>query len=383
MGLLTPSRALLAAGLLTGGGACEAVIGADFDDVAPIETGSADSGAPDADSGKCALARPPPPPALTNSGGDADVWVIAKDVIFGEETTDKGTKPPSIGYDLDGLCANRGDPPPCQPQQGGDPTDGPKGEDNATCAMVGDQWSVLGQQDPPLTSAIATAGVKSGKFSPLLILRVLDWVAGYDDEQVTVEWYVALPANLAPSGAFAPKFDGSDTWPVLSKSTGSSEPLKFVDEKAYVTGRVLVARFPTAKIPLTTAFFDLQDAIVTGQLQLGQDGKWTLSGGMIAGITAADEMLRLMPKFTQALLGFPLCANISTYSQQIKPWVCASAEALLPGTPAGSGCNAMSVGVGFNGVEVKLGEAHTPPEPELCPPGADPAVDTCAPADGG
>ncbi len=235
----------------------------------------------------------------------------------------------------------------------------------------------------PLTSAIASAGVKSGKFSPLLILHVKDWVAGYDDEQVTVEWFVALPANLAPSGAFTPKFDGSDSWPVLAQAAGSSEPLKFVDDKAYVTGRVLVARFPAAKIPLTTAYFNLQNALVTGQLELGLDGKWTLEGGMIAGIAPADEMLQLMPKFTQALLGFPLCANISTYSQQIKPWVCASAEALLPGSPAGSGCNAMSVGVGFDGVEVKLGDALVPPEPELCPAGANPAVDTCAPTDGG
>ncbi len=356
--------------------ACTKVLGVDFDDVAPLsQTGS------DGSTAACDLALPNPPPDLKNTGGTQEATVIASTIEWGEDASDRGKIPPAYGFDVDGVCANLGDPPPCTAPAytKGDPTDGPHGEDNSVSKMVGGQWTSLGLSDPPLTTPKSNAAVKDGRFAPLLILHVSDWIGVYDDEQVTVEWYVGLPANDDPAGQLVPKLDGTDTWPLLAKTPGSSEPTKFVDPKAYVAGHKVVAHFPSGLLPLTTAYLTVQDVVITAEIARDTTNtRWILKDGVAAGRAYSHEVLLHLPDFTNTLLGFPLCTNISTYNQQIKPWVCGTSDSLLPGAPAGSACNGISFGIGFQGVEVTLGDVGDQSPGETCSPEYDPANDDCS-----
>lgn len=368
-------RVLRVALLLLSLTGCEKVLGVDFDDVAPAEKNR-----PDGSTAACELALPNPPPDLTNTGGDQEVTIVGTTVEWGEATSDFGKKPPAYGFDIDGLCSGRGDPAPCSPPAytKGDPTDGPHGEDNSVSKMIGTQWTSLGLSDPPLTTESSAVAIAEGRFAPLVIVRIKDWIGGFDDEQVTIEWYVALPANDGPGGSVVPKLDGSDTWPLLSKAPGSKEPALFVDTKAYVSGKKFVAHFPEGRLPLTTAYLVVNDVIMTGEFQVNPvTQKWTLESGLIAGWTDSQQIISQLQVFTSALLGFPLCTNVSTYEQQIKPWACGTADTLIPGTPTGSPCNAISFGVGFQGVEVTLGDVGDPKPGATCPAEFDPANDNC------
>jgi hypothetical protein len=354
---------------------CEKVLGVDFDDVAPLEKSGNDSGA------ACPLALPNPPPQLTNTGGDAVATIVATTIEWGEATSDFGKKPPEYGFDIDGLCSNHGDPPPCLPYAytKGDPTDGSHGEDNSVSKMIGTQWTSLGLSDPPLTTQSSEVAIKDGRFSPLLIIRITDWIGVYDDEAITVEWFVPLPANDGPGGAFVPKLDGTDTWPLLAEVPGGSEPLKFTTTDAYVSGQKFVARFPEARLPLTTAYLKVNDVVMTGDVKLDPATQtWRLKAGLVAGWADSYEIIRQLPKFTSALLGFPLCTNISTYHQQIKPWLCGTADTLLPGKKPGDACDAISFGIGFEGIQVTLGDAGDETVGQGCPAQFDPANDQCS-----
>jgi hypothetical protein len=369
-------RALYAVLCLVSVTGCEKVLGVDFDDVAPLATNQSDGS-----TAACELALPNPPPNLTNTGGDQEVTIVGTTIEWGEAASDFGKKPPAYGFDIDGLCSGRGDPPPCSPPEytKGDPTDGPQGEDNSVSKMIGTQWTSLGLSDPPLTTESSAVAIAEGRFAPLVLVRISDWIGGYDDEQVTVDWYIALPANDAPGGPVVPKLDGTDAWPLLSATPGSKEPAHFVDTKAYVSGKKFVARFPVGKLPLTTAYLVVNDVVMTGELEVNPStDKWKLKSGLVAGWTDSQQIISQLPIFTSALLGFPLCTNVSTYEQQIKPWVCGTADTLIPGTPPGSACNAVSFGVGFSGVEVTLGGVGDAKPGATCPAGFDPANDSCA-----
>jgi hypothetical protein len=367
-------RSIIVAIAVTSLAGCEKVIGEDFDDVAPFETNAKDGAA------ACALALPNPPPQLTDTGGTQQVTLVATTIEWGEATSDFGKKPAAYGFDLDGACSGHGDEPPCQPPAytNGDATDGPRGEDNSVSKMIGTQWTTLGLANPPLTTESSATAIAEGRFAPLVIVRIKDWIGGYDDEQVTIEWYVPLPANDAPGGAVIPKLDGTDTWPLLSKQPGANEPALFVDTKAYVSGKKFVARFPEGRLPLTTAYLVVNDVVMTGEIELNTGtGEWRLKSGMVAGWTDSQEIIGQLPIFTSALLGFPLCTNVSTYAQQIKPWACGVTDTLIPGTAPGSACNAISFGIGFSGVEVTLGDVGDAKPGATCPAEFDPANDSC------
>jgi hypothetical protein len=361
LGALT---SLCAAGLIA---ACQTVIGASFDDVEPKSS-----------SAQCNSKRPPGPTVDTPQGGNIEFTALASTIDYGESTTAKGTKPPSLGYDLDQSCTNHGDAPLCTPPAytKGDPTDGPSGEDNSVARLVGGEYSELGLDPAPVSSEALTTGMKAGKYAPVGLFHVSGYV-GYDDDSVDVEWYVPLAAKFDPDGAFVPKLDGSDVWPVLSADgDGGATPLIFKAKRAYVVNRGLVAFFDDGRIPFVNSYFVVHDVVLTATLDSGS-GKTVLSDALIAGWGPSHELLKLLPGFTFELFGAPLCTNLAIYGQQIKPWLCAKLDqAKEPG--ANGICDSFSFGIGFASVPVSVGKAAPIPTQTACPAQFSPEDDDCA-----
>jgi hypothetical protein len=341
--------------------ACQSLIGASFDDVQP----------------KCRSRQPPAPTLTIPQGGTIEFSVLASTVVFGEQTTAKGTKPPSQGFDLDRSCTNRGDTPICIPPAytRGDPSDGPHGEDNSVARLVGGEWSELGLDPPPVSSDTVTQGVHDGKFAPLGLFHVSGYI-GYDDDSVDVDWYIPLAAKFDPDGPFVPKLDGSDVWPVLADdASGGNSPLVFKAKTAYVANRTLVAFFDEGRVPFINSYFVVHDVVLTANLD-STSGAYLFTSALIGGWGYSSELLKLLPGFTSELFGVPLCTNIAIYGQQIKPWLCAKLD-LLKGATAGSPCNAFSIGLAFDSVPVQIGKPAPAPPAAACPPEFSPSNDDC------
>jgi len=349
--------------------ACESLIDARFDDARPEESSGADA---QVDAPACSYAKPPGPPSLKETNDIAEATVVIHDVAFGDAKDSQG-QPTflGIGYDLDDNCADQGEAPLCRPAAWtkGDASDGPGGVDNAVGKMIASQEKVLGLGAPALTSAKITAAIQGGEYSPLGVIKVSKW-GGFDDDRVRVEWYVALPAKLAPG--FVPKFDGTDVWPLGSLAAdGGGSALVAVDENAYVTGRVLVARFDHLQIPFATLFLEVNDVILTGSLSK-QGERFVLEKGTLAGWSHVDEVIGLIPAITKNLFGISMCADNANFPV-IKNFVCRVADM----TPAGEECQGESFGIRFETVPVTLGQTYPLPHEPPCPAETDPKTSPC------
>jgi hypothetical protein len=109
-----------------------------------------------------------------------------------------------------------------------------------------------------------------------------------------------------------------------------------------------------------------------------------MRNGVIAGRSAMRDVLSLIPVMTQQLpIMLVLCTDSPLYPD-ISDFICTYPDLSSTNTD-GTDCDTMSVAIGFDAVQAKVGSVVvvTPPQP-LCPPASDPAKQPCfAPRDGG
>ncbi|MEZ4227166.1 MAG: hypothetical protein R3B13_39875 [Polyangiaceae bacterium] len=359
---------------------CETILGADFDDVAarrPAQDAGADT-APDASS--CELKHPPGPPDVTGSGGDTRFTVVLHDFYFGERET--GGQPDyfDVGYDIDNVCANRGDAPLCTSgYPTADPTDGLAGEDNGVGRMLHGIEAEFGSA--LISSSAISKGVLDGTFAPLALIEVDGYGGFSDDESLQITWSVALATNAAPSGGFMPKLDGADKWPLADKvqdGTGSGVPITYESSSAYATKRRLVAYFDETLVPLANVYLRAKNVVVSADLDYDPAKQvWTLGEGLIAGFAESSELLNVIPRITAQFLGVPLCTDNPTYDNT-KKFICSHADHASPDHVAGEPCDGFSFGIRFSSAPAQAGDPGQFPTPKAsCPAGTDPAKDTC------
>jgi hypothetical protein len=355
--------------------ACETLIGAEFDDVQRRRT-PADAGG---EASSCDSLTPPARPSVQNTPGDVALTNVISTVEYGDDPVTKAYL--EIGYDLDGRCTNRGDPPACLPPtwSGGDPTDGSRGQDNGVGKLLAMQLELFGFA--PTTSAEETAEIKKGKRAPFGLLRLSGYSGFSEDEKVSVEWYSALRFDAA-QGAPTPKLDGNDAWPVAAFESDSDAGTAsvVVDDAAYVTHATLVARFAKLRVPLANVWFEVHDVVLTAKLAPETGGGFrTLSDGIVAGHTRIDELLRVVPAITRSLIGLELCTDNPNYSLT-KRFICSAADMPFGASAAPNGtCDGVSFGIRFQADAVLLGATiSVPPPAPFCDAASDPANDSCA-----
>jgi hypothetical protein len=359
------------------GAGCEQIIGANFG----VETV------------ECAHAEPPGPPNIQATGGDAELVFAINWIDTGDGTEgDGGPNYKSIGFDLDGVCANQGQAPSCQPVAWahGDNTDGVGGIDNAIGnVMFSEQHGFGGAM--PLVCRDLNAAMNAGTNVPIAVLRVRGYHPGSDDDQVDVDWYVPGKLTDADGGPAMPAWNGSDVWPIHADSLADggldqqpdgapAYPRSiFHDSTAFVTSYQIVTHLPAdTLLTLANVTYPIKALELVIHLSPGGGGI-RASDGVAGGRLTTKTFFQELRAITTAI-GVPLCANDPTYPR-IKTFLCAFPDVLASGADPNAQCDAYSLGFNFKVAPVQLGPTVPTPRSPSCPAGADPATDSCE--DGG
>lgn len=350
--------------------ACESIIGANFGSVKEID---------------CSHVAPPPAPQVTGGPVDNEYVFVATSFDLGEADDSNGGHYRTIGYDLDQVCTNEGQPTDCQspPWANADPTDGIDGRDNAIGQLVHGQSVAFGSSI--FLSPAESALIQKGSRAPISIFRVTGYSGEADDDQVTVEWYTAslplpglpvvdwtkspptIPISLASVNA-----NGSGNSDAGANGANAYTP-KYVDAHAYVNHSTLVANFGAGPaVQFANVPFPVAHAVLTGTINAANRA---ITNATIAGVVKESDMFALLPRFTQELIGGPVCKTESYY-KEIKSFYCQFVDIRVSGNPdPTTPCDGDSFGVSFATVPAVLGPAVDDSVPELCPGGL--VVDDC------
>lgn len=318
----------------------------------------------------CMRTTYPQPPG----GGDAASMPAVVMALHQIDMGDSALEPP--GFDLDYTCTcfeGAGDT--CST---GSPTprcDGEGGVDNAASKLFKLVTDNLG--DSYFGSEFYSTRAHLGFWT--LLIQLSEYNGLPDDPAVDVAIFVS--PGMDPG--VAPKWDGTDAWPVSSDSLGPSglttDPL-YVSKGAYVADGVLVASLSTLALRLSggveTIRVRLAGGVLSGKLTF--DNGVHLTSGTIAGRWSETEVFASLASF-RGQNGMLICNDAGIIYNGVKARVCSSLDILSDSIQAASSpCDALSLGVGFAADPALLG----PPiaaagETPGCAPDQDPTKDSC------
>lgn len=341
----------------------------------PNDAGGMDAG--DAATTCPPLATPPARPSQEDDG-DNEVVFALRNITLNQD----GERWKTIGYDLDGLCSGTPDGPiECDPisSSATSTQDGEHGVDNAFGRTI----------TPLLLVAYPTLEDEARMYESYglgaIILRIRDWNGDAEDSHVhatlsqSVYGTPALsdggtPMPELPDGGPSyedggeppfPQWNGDDYWWLREDSFYDGDPERpvIVDSNAYVSGRTLVMRIPDGREinfagDTRGINFRLSDARLTADIST--DGA-TVPRAVLVGRWAYDDVLSAV-QHAGVCPGNPL---YTTLSNLLRTAVDVRA---VPGSGGpGVECDAVSVGIAFDGVSAHLGGvAPAYPLPEPC-----------------
>jgi hypothetical protein len=321
----------------------------------------------------CPHAVAPSPPEQKNLGG-VETFVVAWRKLLLQGNPDPGAAP--IGLDLDKLCTCQGEPSSCVAPAGqpdGGACDGEDGRDLASSGLLGILGKALNKDDLGVFySGFAEKGVWG------VLLRVSGYNGEANDDEVRLEWYVS-----AGFGAL-PLWDGSDAWPISSKSLmdGSmnlNEP-RYVDPLAYVKDGMLVASLPEGAVVfaggMTNLELRLTAGTLMGRIEKGANGYSIVDGNIATRMRLADAFL--MVSSFRSDEGLAFCTNDIVWTQLIRPQICRAPDIQVGAIEPNKPCDAISFGIGFDAYPAQLGNVvPVLPPAGGCPPEFDPINDSC------
>lgn len=352
----------------------------------------------------CEHATWPAPPTRSDPG-DEQVDVVGALTFFdlGEQYTGAdGTPVPARtqGYDLDNTCTSNPELQDPLLDQGSscvtpgwieNPTIGDLhgGRDNALRYVVGNIAKVYsGFGTVPYNE-----NIRNGRVS--LMLGIKDYNGQLNDTAVSLTIYPTRSfteggANGGEGSRAVPKFDGTDTWPIASDAfiDGDSSRPRLVSSGAYVKDGVLVGTFNdidfrlsigVSSIALVDLRVQFRSTFITAKILKDDRGLWALKKGQISARWIADELLSEVKYFENPLGDTrSMCMNAGTYAVPHN-FICAAADISSGGVSPSAPCSAISVGIGFEGIQAKLGNVFTLPERQNpCEDRFDPVHDSCS-----
>jgi hypothetical protein len=296
---------------------------------------------------------PAPPPGPPSVSSTKRTFALTK-LLLGETSRD-GQESTSAwkayGYDLDGKVSARGASDVCSPAPSGlsaiSVVDGDDGIDNA----FGAQLIPLLQTFTAKPSAAVTASIQSGRYTYLLETVGLTDDAAQTNTGMTMQVFLGAPLEQPPQ--LAPGF----AWPaatgtLVGGALGAGALTRY--QGAYATagrwvaapGAPLVlhldlgvdrnqARIPAIDLPI-------RGAVVTFE----HPTSGTVTNGTIAGVIATEDVV------TAAL---PFMRHVACGSDlsSVETLIRGASDIRADGTnAAGAPCDAISIGIGFEAVEV-------------------------------
>lgn len=332
--------------------------------------------------------QPPAKGSGAPAAGSGDT-VVAINKLFLGDTDFSGNPDPNawrtIGYNLDGIVSTKNGTNHCKYQEGATKssvqTDGDGGIDNSFGSNLVKIIASLAANP----STTISESLQDGSFTIMLKMDKLE----DKPEQTGVKtglyggasFDALVPdckATPTEANCSAPKFDGSDKWPVLPELLNggdiNSPKVSFPD--SYVTGGKWVSGSQgdlnlTVSIQGFNLALKITKAVITTDLSgVGATAKATK--GVIAGIIPTEQLITELKKVAG---GFDatLCEGqtFESIAQQIR----AASDIMSDGSNGDNTklCDGISVGLGFEALAVQLGGVA---------PAAEPPADPCA-GDGG
>jgi len=337
------------------------------------------------EAGACRGQRWPDRPAEETPTASPNVRVVTalRRIGLGTSTFDAGVSP--TGYDLDDDCTccacgapASGSLGACRPADAGDVCDDPKGRDNAAGRLFGVLARRADDQDI-FSEHNLNARIERGELG--MLLEISEYNGQADDRAVLAALYPSNGVVGPDGGVTTARWDGYDSWSrdpegLLGGGTIPGTVLgipRYVDDKAYVAGGVLVARidFPLAlgSGGNGNATIELAGGVLTGRLAREGAG-YRVENGQIAGRWATRKLLTSLAVYPDPI--FPnrhLCGDSPTYAE-LKKLICTAVDVTFdPASDRGGGsCDALSIAIGFTSHTARLGPARTIPRD---PPGCD------------
>jgi len=366
---------LLAAGLSAVSIGMAASAGCGGTDVAgPGGAGGADAGPP------AVHALPPDAPPPKAPDGATDVTFAIRKLYLGDTkrdgTPDKVNGWKEYGFDLDGKISTAVSTDLCKPRNNAPVKnvypDGLNGIDNSFGRNI--LPIILGLSATAATSI--NDSITKGSFTIMLSMGKLG--AGKEYNPILTKLYggaTLLDAMMMP---VAPKWDGSDTWPVVPELLNnpmdiSSAKVQF--DKSYLVDNTWVSGSKgTINLNLSVQGFTLSLTVAAAliSVDLSADHK-TGTKGTIAGVLATDtltsELKKVAGGFDPTLCMGPTIDSIIAQIEQ-------ASDIMRDGTAGDptKTCDGISIGLGFDVAAVQLGKIA---------PAAMGGGDPCAAKDGG
>jgi hypothetical protein len=300
-------------------------------------------------------ARPPSAGAQKSGDGTGVATLAVSRWYFGDTNRDGSANKTDgwkqYGYDLDGELSTPGSTDLCKPLGNANPKnvypDGDDGIDNSFGKNLLPMFLGL----DPKSSTQANDALQAGK--PRMLIQIDKIGASADYNPLASRIYQGADLGAAP------KYDGTDAWPVMPESLVDpadvttaklSLPAAYLAANTWVSGSEVSIVIPyffggTLNIPI-------RHAVVTMQLDAARK-KATM--GTIAGVVVVDELLVEMTK-TMGSFDPSLCDPSSATAQSILAQLSQAADILSDMTqdPAKT-CDAISIGIGFDADLVQLG----------------------------
>jgi hypothetical protein len=328
-------------------------------------------------------AAPPAKPSAPATTSTTKRTFALSQIHLGDATREganSGTAWKSYGYNLDGKVTDSKSADVCKRVTGAPAviqTDGDKGIDNSFGQNI---MAIISGVQTDASKTVATA-IADGTFTVVVEVTGLDGTAKQTN--------TGLSGQIFAGGAFdsidankgkKPTFTTSDNWPVLKESTASGTVesggiVKLSD--AYIVDGLFVARADNIKINVVVAgqaiSLNIRKAVVSMQV----DGT-SAKNGTIAGIITNEELVtelrKVINNFTSQFCDEKALQDVLNLIRQ-------AADITSDGTnAAGPTCDAISVGIGFNGAEigpVKDVAGVTPStSTDQCKPAADAGTDS-------
>lgn len=313
------------------------------------------------------------------SAGDGDGTAFAVSELFLGDTDRNGSPNPSawkdFGYDLDGKISTKDSTDLCKPNAGGSPSsvypDGNDGVDNAFGKLLLPIITGLAQD----ASQQINESLQEGDFTIIVNVPELGASANYDPLSAGLFAGVTLVDDM--DMPLAPKFDGTDLWPVAPELLATGSPgddcqtatceSVVTFNQAYLTDNTFVSGSPgTIDLALGVAGFSLNlqitQAIISMDVASDRTGA---EGGVIAGVIPVEPLISELQKIAGSF-DEGLCSG--TTFESLADQIRQASDIMADGSQdPNATCDAISIGLGFNAKPVLLGTVAEPAEPQPDP----------------
>jgi hypothetical protein len=280
-----------------------------------------------------------------------------------------------FGYNLDGQITDASYQGVCNPATGGQKShlvDGPGGIDNSFGENI---VPLIGPLVSNLSKTVSDS-LNKGSFTIMLDTVGLDSTATQTATGLSGKIFGGEHFDQGPNATgSAPKWDGSDVWPVNKQflsNPADPKSANIVFNGSYVNNGVFVNGDPSSvTLQMTIQGVALQIPVQHAILTFSHAGS-NASGGIIAGVINATQLINNL-KGVAGNISTSLCSGSAF--DQIASSIRAASDIMSDGTAgAGQTCDAISIGIGFTGKEIK-------PPSVTGDPG--PAKDACNSSDAG